>query len=408
MNWKTSSLAAALVALLGVSTFGADATDLSAKRTFTGTVTYLAGGQIQFGFNDSHRGWVNYSARPGSIFRGPVRDIDGKIIREGDMIMHIADQYRVAMVDQAKALLKLAEVNYNYDKWQYEMVKKLEPTSAASQMQVQQGAQAYFGAIASLESARAVLIQAQQLLDVCSYRAQYDGIVDTVMVPAGYLAGEEPVMKIYEMNPIGVSVALDSKTIGEMSYNTPVTITPSRHGKPVGNIHGITIYTGTGLTFEVVNQLLPPPVEAEGLPIFENWGAAVYLNNDAQPGIFTAKPIKMLYKRCLVKKGNDYFAWRVDGVKNTLPGTGMNYISTVTLVPITLGKIQKLIDNNTVMVEITNTDNDIAEGDTFLNAEIVPADLKNGDKVCLYKPIYTFMNGDVVTVEIGPNPATIK
>ena len=413
MNWKTTSLAAVLGTLLSATSFGADAapiTDLTAKRTFTGTVVYVAGGQIQYGFNDSHRGWIDFSARPGFLFRGPVKDINGNVIRKGDMLMHIAPTYRIAMVAQNVAALRTAEVNLNFEKWQYDMVKKLEPSAAVYEMQVKQAEQAYYGAIAGLEGAKAALIQVQQLLDVCDYRAQYDGIVDTVIIPAGYLSGEEAVMKIYEMNPIGINLTLDSKLVGQITYNTPITITSSRVGsKPIGVCRGLTLFNAagnTGTTFQVINKLLTPPVEATGLPIFERWGFSADLGHDAMTPLYQPRTCMMITERSLIKQGDNYFAWKVDGAKEVAPEVGMSYISTAKLVPITLGKIQKFYDNNTNMVEITNTD--ITEGDVFLNAELVPATLKDGDKVCLFNPVYTFMPGDTVTVEIGPNPTSAK
>lgn len=413
MNFKAFSLAAVLGTLLGTSTFAADApvaTDLKAKRTFAGTVVYVAGGQIQFGFNDSHRGWVDYTARPGFLFRGPVKDIDGNIIRQGDILMHIIDTYRVALVAQNIAAVRLAEVNLNYAKWQYDMAKKLAPTQAVAEMQVQQAEQSYFGAIASLEEAKAELVQAQQLLDVCTMRAQYDGIVDTVLVPAGYLAGEEPVMKIYEMNPIGINVALDSKLVGQINHNTPITITSSRTGaSPIGICRGMTLYNAagnTGTTFQVINKLLQPPVEAKDMPIFERWGFSADLGHDALNPLYQARTCMLITERSLIKVEDKYFAWKVVGAKEVAPTVGMSYISTAKLIPISLGKIKKYFDNNTMMIEVTNAD--IAEGDVFLNADIVPATLKDGDKVCLFDPLYTFMPGDTVTIEIGPNPASIK
>ena len=411
MNWKAISLAAVSGIILGATAFGANApTDLTAKRTFTGTVVYVAGGQIQFGFNDSHRGWIDYSARPGFLFRGPVKDTNGNIIRQGDMLMHITDTYRVALVAQNIAAVRGAEVNLNYNKWQYDMAKKLEPTAAASQMQVQQAEQSYFGAIASLEGAKAQLVQAQQLLEVCTMRAQYDGIVDTVLVPAGYLSGEEPVMKIYEMNPIGINVALDSKLVGQINHNTPITITSSRAGsKPIGICRGMTLFNAagnTGTTFQVINKLLQPPVEAKDLPIFERWGFAADLGHDALSPLYQPRTCMMITERSLVKVDDKYFAWKVVGAKEVAPEVGMSYISTVKLTPINLGKVKKYFDNNTMMIEITNTD--ISEGDVFLNAEIVPNTLKDGDKVCLFNPVYTFMPGDTVTIEIGPNPVATK
>lgn len=409
MNWKTISLAAVCGTLLGTTTLGADApaTDLTVKRTFTGTVTYVAGGQIQFGFNDNHRGWVDFSARPGALFKGPVRDVNGNITKQGDMILHIRDTYRVAMVAQSVAALRLAEVNLNYAKWNNDMEKKLGATNADSQQNVQLANQAYFGAIASLEGAKAALIQNQQIADVCSYRAQYDGIVDTVMVPAGYLAGEEPVMKIYEMNPIGVNVTIDNKLESVINYNTPITIISQRPGtKPAGILQGATILPGPGATFQTINKLIPPPAEANGLPVMAQWGLAAYLDFDAQGPNYTAGQALMITKNSIVQVEDKYFAWKVEGTKAITAGTGMNYISTVKLIPLTLGNTEKFIDNNTMMVEVKNSD--ISEGDVFLITDLVPATLKNGDKVCLYKPIYTFMPGDTVTVEIGPNPAITK
>ncbi|HBM16219.1 MAG TPA: hypothetical protein DD381_07770 [Lentisphaeria bacterium] len=408
MNWKKITLMAVTGTILCTGTFASDTapTDLKEKRTFTGTVVYTAGGQIQFGFNDAHRGWVDYSARPGFIFRGPIKDVNGTIIREGDLLMHITDTYRVALVEQFTAAFRSAEVNLNYNKWLYEMAKKLEPTNSLSEMQVKQAEETYFAAIAALEGAKAQLIQAQQLLEVCTMRAQYDGIVDTVMVPAGYLAGEEPVMKLYEMNPIGINVALNSKLVGQMNYNTPITITSYRPGsEPVGIIRNGTLFSAagqTGVTFQVLNKLLPPPKEAEGLPIFERWGFAANLGFDETNSIYYSKSCMMIMEKCLIKKGDSYFAWKVEGAKEIAPKAGMNNISSVKLVPITVGNFKKYFDNNTPMIQIMNSD--ISEGDVFLNNDYLPETLKDGDKVCLFTPRYTFMEGDVVTVEIGPNP----
>ena len=103
------------------------------SETLTGVATPIISTTIQYGFNDSYRGIINYTARPDQIVHGPTFNTKGEIIKPGTLLIQMDTTYRQAVINnlrakirQDKDSLKLADVQYK----RYKMLSKDHAVSA--------------------------------------------------------------------------------------------------------------------------------------------------------------------------------------------------------------------------------------------------------------------------------------
>ncbi len=407
MKFLTIAAMATFVFACDIICVADEPASFTTKQTFTGVVAPLLEQDILFGYNDEYRGWVNYTARPGQLFFGEVYDTNGKLIREGTLLLQLNTEYRKAKLDFAKAKYRQDLASLKLARLNYDRYTKLVKTHSVSEADYESMRSAYESAMATAEASKASVQLAQSTLDFCTYRAKYDGIVEQVYFPFGWLAAELKVMKIAPISPIGVRITMDRALTYKISRNTPITIYPADSDKGFGAYHGMMISTDDGILLTVDNYLREPKtVEIEGkkIPIIDNLSA---VRNYRPEGRASVDDPPVIYVLCILQDEKGSYVWKIDNEKANEPGRGTDYIVTVRKIYIPFKKMSSGNIHSLTSV-VLDPKLGISYGDMLITKESVPAGMKDGDKVLISSNRYIFMPGDKVKVEIGPNPGKIK
>ena len=378
--------------------FAADpASSLAGKQVLEGVVTPMLTTDMQFQTKGLEKSFVTYVMPAGTFFKGSVYDESGNVLEPGDILAKIdsplyAEKYRQAKADWVQA------------KDAYERLLKIGNQKVSKE---------------TMFDAKIALMKAELAVKGCQLyndkflttRAMFDGYVNEVTHMG--LALPAKAINISQINPIYISIPKEQ--VKNFNYNTPVTIYPMRKGgQPAGYIQGRTTYNDNQVMLIVVNQPLPPPVstidkDGKQIPILRKW-CPVFPHPEVDKYIYTPNQM-IVSKEAIFGEPGHYYVWMVEGAKSGEPGVGMDYINTVKKVEVNTDTKILEIPSFVDMIAFTpKEDGAIAccGGAVLLSKEACPSDLKNGDKVCLYAGMYTFMPGDKVKVEIGPTPEITK
>lgn len=400
-NWHPNISITALATVfltcsLAVNAFAEGVTDFSVEREFTGTVTPLTVNLLPYGYNDEYRGTIYYTLEVGTIFQGPTKDLQGNVIKQGDPLIKIYPQYREARVRKSEAALEEAKANLFLKQADYERYSKLQKSKSVSEQVYQQAVCDYATAKAALASAECDLALSKEMLGVCAYYAQFDGIVTNVLMAAGYCAGEPKVIEVTQLYPIGISIKMDRQLANQIFSTTPITVypDPSISKDPIGIINGYNILTQNGVTFYSANMPLKANITEDGKTI-----PNVYKINNILPYEYDPS-IRSININALKKDDKGYFLWKGVGQKNLQPGKGLSKVFPI-------NKVYIVPDNLIEQISPSDRFVKLKDSGSFTCGDIVVSDppegAKDGDKVCFVQYRYILMPGDVVKVKIGPN-----
>jgi hypothetical protein len=364
-------------------------------KTFTGLATPIITSTLKYGFNDAYRGIITYTARPDQIVRGPTYNSKGEIINEGTLLIKMKTDYRKAIVDSLKAKVKQDEDTLNIAKIQYDRYKTLVKSRAVSVEQYNNWENQYLINVNQLAADKADLKVQEAVYEMCWLRAQYEAIVDEVYFPFGLPAAELAVMKISQLNPMGIEIKMNRETAWKVTSETPIAVYPVNSNKPVGIINTLINFTKDGLKLRVVNYQLPAVVSKKThkpLPIVKVYPIAQlfapYPDNE-QTGVPVA---------ALSNDDQGVYVWKGIGVKSLTPGVGSKNVFSVRKVYIKTEDIIHKIAGFAQYQKLQPT-NKLKRGDlVVLDA---PKNLKDNDEVCVNQHRYLFMPGDPVKVVIG-------
>ncbi len=402
MKKGTGLAMVAAVGLLGASLL--PAADSSATQTVEGVVTPMVTMDICYGIDQTYKGFIDYVMPAGTFFTGPVYNGKGQLLKKGDVLATINPDYCI-LQNQAD------ELAYQDALDQYQ--RDLKAESAISKRDLAKDKIAVFKAKATAEMSKLFVDE------VCTLRARFDGYVNEVKFSGGWANGIPATINVSQLDPIYISIPLNQATTSsDFNYNTPVTVYPTSDkpgAKPTGYIQGRSCDSKDGnLMILVNNKPLPPPVnlktaDGKNIPIVKTW-CSIIDHGGTLDNYFHENSL-ICSKYALFGKEGNHYVWLVEGSKSGIPGKGINYLNKVKKVNVdTDGKIIS-VPSYVGMVTF-NPKNEKADSDDIgcilLSSQDCPEDLKDGDTVCLFAGMYTFMPGDKVKVEIGPSPATIQ
>lgn len=386
----------------------AEENDFAIERVFEGEAVPSITSILKYGFNDAHRGILDYAARPGTTFKPAEYDAKGNIIREGDVLLHMDPTYKIGTYRKAKADLEAIIASCKDAEQTYIRDEKLIKGHAVSEAVYHTSKMNYIKAKAQVESLKLNLMSAKQLLDLSTFRAPFEGIVDQTLVCAGLMCGEQPAIQISQLVPIGIKVKMDRKIASQITINTPIKIYPLNSNTPVGvfprgdyyPVGANGKYGKDEIIFTVDNHQLPPPFSLDDngkkIPVFLNyWPVLDYKNKVAADSNIA------VISECIYKDQSEDYVWKLKENKSMQPGRGIDYISPVQKVYIKTGNFSRY-EASYVKTITVQPNKDLEAGDILL-AGSLPDTLKEGDKVCIYDGRYLFMPGDTVAVVIGPN-----
>lgn len=395
-NSKTTLKVMLLVCFLALNIFAEDVTDFKVEREFTGTVVPLTVNVLGYGYNDEYRGTIYYTPEIGTIFQGPTKDLQGNVLKQGDPLIKIYPQYREARVKKSEAALEQAKANLFIKKADYDRYSKLEKNKSISEQVYQQSMSDYVAAKAAVAAAECDLALSKEMLGVCNYYAQFDGIVTNVLMAAGYCAGEPKVIEISQLYPIGINIKMPRQLANQISCSTPVTVfpDPSISRDSMGIINGYNILTQNGITFYSSNMPLEINLTENG-KIIPN----VHKTNNILPYEYDPS-ICSININALKQDSKGYFVWKGIGQKNLQPGKGLSQVFPIEKVYVVPDNLVEQISPCDRFVKLKDPGS-LSCGDIVISDP--PEDAKSGDKVCFVQSRYVLMPGDVVKVKIGPN-----
>lgn len=403
MKRKTKlSILVAATTILGASLLSA--ADPSAKQTLEGKVTPMVTMNICYGLDQMYKGFIDYVMPAGTFFTGPVYDAKGDLLKKGDILATIDPEYFI-LQNQAD------ELAYQDAADQYQ--RNMASGEAISKRDLAKAKIAVLTAKAKAQMSKLIVE------DVCTLRARFDGYVNQVLFSGGWANGLPATINISQLDPIYISIPLDQAvTSPSFNYNTPVTVYPTSDkpgAAPVGYIQGRTCDSKEGnLMILVHNKPLPPPVnlktkEGKDIPVVKTW--CPIMEHGGILGNYYSDHSLLVSKYALFGKDGDHYVWLVEGSKAGMPGKGINYLNKVKKIKVeTDGKIVSV--PSFVGMVTFNPKNEKAGaddiGNVLLSNQDCPEGLQDGDTVCLFAGMYTFMPGDKVKVEIGPTPTNIQ
>lgn len=120
---------------------------------------------------------------------------EGQIVEKGSVLMRLDKRDRQNKINEARALLKQRQVEYN-------AAKKLHAKGFSTKVRLTQ-------AEAAVASARTLLKQAQLDMSFTTIHAPYSGLIEEVLVEEGDLVGRgfntQTVMRFVDLNPLKVT-----------------------------------------------------------------------------------------------------------------------------------------------------------------------------------------------------------
>ena len=394
--------ALALVCVAGLTAFNVIAADnldsiTNPEKPFEKAVTLkgvarpIVTTTIKAGFNDAHRGIITYTAAQGSIFWGPIFDDQGKIEKKGDVLVTLKTDYREAILKAKKAALMEAEANLLDKEENYKRYNDLVKTKAVSVESDQNTREEYYDALAALEEAKADMVEIQNLLDLCTYHAQFTGIVDKVLHPAG-LCPELDVIQVSQLFPIGIDVELPREIVNKITVSTPISIYSEFSEKPIGVAHGYSVLTDNGIRFTVDN--FPLEHNVNGLKNVHESHTVV----DVQYFGLTSKNKLSVEKEAILRDDKGCFVWKAVGQKNLIPGRAIDHVFKVEKVRVTPGVDAEKLEPGVRLVSLLEYGS-LEENDVVISD--IPKDFKDGSEVYFSRQRFLFMPGDPVKVVIG-------
>ncbi len=366
--------------------------------TYTGTVAPILSALVRYGFNDTDRGIVTYSPRPGQIIYGPILDSKGNEIKKGDLLIQLKSNYHEEEVNAAKADVKLAEAQLAFATKNYKRAIQLgRNTNVISQQTYDNYVATYEESVQGLESAKQALITAQTLYDLVQLRAEYDGIVTKIYMAGALLNNEPPVLQYAALNPMGVKIKIDHTDANKINKLTStVKVYPVRGDKEArGILVNMTKLTDDGIMLAVPNHMVAPSCDPTKTLIVNNAKPVLRLYTSRS----ATKPLAVP-ETCIVKDGQESYVWLLSGNKDNQPRTGVNKIYKAEKVSVKPGQLVKRINNHIDYTELENSGK-LAQYDLILMNDNLPSGLKDGTDVYLAENKYVFMPGDSVKIEVS-------
>lgn len=377
------------------------------EKVFKGEAVPTITSIIKYGFNDSHRGILDYAARPGSFFKAAEYDAKGNVIKSGDILLHMNPTFRESTYQKASAELEASIANCENAEQIYKRNENLIKSHSVSEVIYQTTKMEYIKAKAQVEASKCNLALAKQMVDICTFRAPFEGVVDQVFICAGLMAGEQPAIQISQLVPMGIKVKMDREIASQININTPIKVFPLNSNTPInafprGYYYPVEngVYEKDEIMFTVDNYQIPPPVSLDEngkqIPVITKYWFVLDYKNRANADSNIA-----IMESCIYKDLQGDYVWKLKSNKYLQPEKGNEFISPVQKVYVKTGNYSQYEASYIKTITVVPS-SELKPGDILLTG-ILPEELKEGDKVCLYDGNYLFMPGDPVKVVIGPN-----
>ncbi|HJO92174.1 MAG TPA: hypothetical protein QF753_02135 [Victivallales bacterium] len=370
---------------------------MKAAKEYHGTVVTLQTNTIASGTDYSYYGSVEQVARLGKIITPQITDTDGKIIKQGTVLIKLKQEYWEDRVLAAKSAVNSAKADLLTDKENLERYRSLTSSvSKVASMQAFQAARAtYYDSLSKLDSNVAALLETQLALAYCTQVAPFEGIVDEVMYSSGPATANPATIKISQLNPIGIKVKMSRDEANQIKIDTPVKIINELTNTSQGVFYGYSLLCKDGIIFRTSNQMKEYDSNSnKNIQRVNNCMHVVkFYTNDLNSKILAVP------ETSLIKDNKKYYVWRAVNQKSLQPNQGINRLFKVEKVYVKPANLQRIMEGFTMCRSLK--DSGKLELHDLILTELPSKPLKNGDTVTFNQERYELMPGDTVQVIIG-------
>ncbi|MEI6055977.1 MAG: hypothetical protein WCR55_07955 [Lentisphaerota bacterium] len=377
-------------AMLGTVCADIDVSKFKTPKEFKGKVVSLSSTTVRMGLDFQwYKGKVIYVAPPGTKFKGPIFDLKGNVVTQGDVLIKLDTKACEALLDQATASLNSKESLYK--RYQVVVDKAGAAGSSISEQALLEAKNDYL-------VAKADFILKQGMLSTCTFNAQFDGVVDEVLFPGGYTnLSDREVMKVSQLAPIGVEVQISREEAFTYGVQTPIAIFPLGHKEAIGPYRGGSMVSSDAnantLTFIVSNHrdfIKTKKLEnGQEVPVVRNICPVIPFSDEDLKGALS------VYENSIMKDDKGNYVMQVVGQNATY---AINPVFKLKKVYITMANEVSHIETSVKYVKLQDAGG-LAVNDTLLPAEECKG-LNDGSVVYFEKTRYMFLPGDPVKVII--------
>ena len=370
---------------------------------YNATAVPIITSTIQYPYEDDMPGIVIYTAKPGTILRGATYSADGKLIKDGDVLIKYKHNRRKNILNvrkqeliNIKAVLKFAkEELLRYKKLMQGAITHGNNSNIISKSTYELSISNYLKAKADVAKAEIQFIRAEGWLKLTTEHAYFDCIVTNVYIPLGLCAFESNIMTVAQLNPMGIEIKIPREKIHDIPENIPIKIYPFNRDEPIETYGFSKIVSDNSIILRVKNDPIPPqiPLEYKDIPTISKVLPVERFSLQLK------KAGLAVLKTCIHNSTNGDFVWKAT-LNNTLDTKANRRILLFDIekVYVKSSDEQRYITPHQLYIRLTEAGNLTTED--YILGKNLPKDLDNHKQVIFYKKRYTFSPGDPVIVKI--------
>ncbi|HJO95161.1 MAG TPA: hypothetical protein QF753_17325 [Victivallales bacterium] len=376
---------------------------LYAAQEYIGKVVPIVDEALSTSTGAYSRGWVDYTARFGSIITGTVYNSDGKIIIPGTILIDGKSktwepyvQADIIQLAAAKKIKNLSYDDYKRDKW-------LSQKAAISKQQFINAKSNLEAAIGNYENDITNLEEGKISVSLLTTRAVFEGMVTSITQASGSDVNGAPVVSVIQLNPIGIKIDMPVKEQIKITHSTPIKVYLKGMNKPLGTSHVYSLMTTKGIllcTFNYPVLKKNTVLKESETPVLREWQALVRFNINSGSENILSIPLNAIKKD---NKGT--YVWKAKGQKVMQTDKGIDYTFPIQKIYIQPGNMIRYQSGFSKVVSLESKGN-LELYDLVLNNP--PPDLKDGETVIYPQQAYLMMPGDELRVVIGEGQISAK
>jgi hypothetical protein len=359
---------------------------------------------IKYPYEDEMPGIIIYTAKPGTILRGATYSSDGKLVKNGDILIKYKDNRRNNIYKVRKQELINSEAALKFAKEDLIRYKKLMKKSLdgkakniISKSTYQLALSNFLKVQADVEKAKVQVIRAENWLKLTTEYAYFDCIVTEVFMPLGLCAFEDNIMTLAQLNPMGIEIKVTREEVYGIPENVPLKIYPFNCDEPIETYGFSKIVSTEGIILRVKNDPIPPqipdkykdiPTITQILPV-ERFSVRLKDAGMAVPKVFIHNDSKGKYVwKASINDSFNTKAYR----RILLLDTAKIYVKP--------SDEQRYITPHHLYIRLADAGS-LKINDYILGKDL-PENLDKYNQVIFYKRKYTFSPGDPVKVVVEP------
>ena len=375
------------------------------QKEYQATVVPIIKATIQYPYDDEMPGIVIYTAKPGTILKGATYSANGKMIKEGDILIKYKNNRRKNIYKVRKHELRHAEAVLKFAAEDLKRFKTLmngaqsttnKHRNIISRSTYEKSVSDFLKAQSDVEKAKVQMTRAENWLKLTTEHAYYDCIVTEVFTPLGLCAFEEDIMVVAQLNPMGIKINIPHEEVYNIPENQPLKIYPF-NGEDLIITYGFNkIISDDGVILRIKNDPIPPYIPQE----YKNLPTVSKLRSVERFSVSLKNLELAVPKICLSEDNNGKFVWKAT-INTSLNTKKYKRILLLDIVKVYIkpGEEQRYITPHHLYIKLSDASS-LKINDYILDKD-QEDNLNNFKQIIFFKKRYTFSPGDSVKVKFG-------